>query len=107
MCNVGGYIVNRLDEVHCGDCRLPAVDQASVDVVFCRCVKGVVGEEWVMGKEGGGGADWRRDKRVHRGGLCCQPSKWSPLHGDHVCVDVVFCRCVYGIVGERGGGGGV
>ena len=34
--NMVAYAARRLDEVHCGDCRVPAVDQASVDVVFCR-----------------------------------------------------------------------
>ena len=53
--NMVAYAARRLDEVHCGDCRIPAVGQASVDVVFCRCVMGAVGEGGVMG----GGADWR------------------------------------------------
>lgn len=35
--NMVRYARSRLDEVHCGDCRQPAIADNSVDVVFCRC----------------------------------------------------------------------
>ncbi|PVD21611.1 hypothetical protein C0Q70_17410 [Pomacea canaliculata] len=34
--NMVRYARSRLDEVHCGDCRQPAIADNSVDVVFCR-----------------------------------------------------------------------
>ena len=56
-----GCVASRLDEIHHADsCRVLAVDQASVDVVFCGCVTGVVGVwavavVWVWWGEGSGG----------------------------------------------------
>ena len=75
-------------------------DQICVDVVYCRCVKGVVWEGGVMGEGGLGGGRIGEGgvERVQGGGLCCQPSGQSPLPGRHrrrllqVCDGAVWGR---------------